>query len=292
MKTTVYLLLALLWLTGCAMPTTSTTSTVEPEADASLAVVTETTAPSSESVPVDSVDDAQTAESSPEQADATDTPTTETQPAEQAPAEMPTEVTASEPEATVVAPIEVTYFTPSQAEGPYYPVEKLADRDNDLVMLAGAAGIPAGDIIEFTGSLYDATGRPVAGAIIEIWQTDSNGIYLHPGDPSTARRDMNFQFYGESPTGVDGSYNFRTILPGQYEPRPRHIHVKVKLNGEELLTTQFYFASDDSRLADSLFAGAGTQAEAMIMSVTEGVDDAGSPILVGQRDIILGISFD
>lgn len=286
MKTSVYLLLALLWLAGCATPTTST---VEPEVDAPLAVMTATTAPPSESV---SVDDAQTSDSNPEQADATDTPTPDTQTADQPPAETPTEVPASEAETTVVMPIEVTYFTPSQAEGPYYPVDKPTDQDNDLVMLAGATGLPAGDILEFSGSVYDATGRPVAGAIVEIWQTDSNGVYLHPGDPSTASRDLNFQFYGESSTGVDGSYSFRTILPGQYEPRPRHIHVKVKLNGEELLTTQFYFASDDSRLADSLFAGAGTEAEAMIMNVTEGVDDTGSPILVGQRDIILGISIN
>ena len=290
MKKSVYLLVALLWLTGCVAPTTSTS---EREADASLAVVAATALPS-ETAPSESaaVDDGQTTESSAEQADTTDTQTTDTQIAEEAPAETPTDVPASEPDTMAATPIEVTYVTPSQAEGPYYTVDKPADRDNDLVTLAGATSLPIGDILAFTGNLYDATGQPVAGAIVEIWQTDSNGIYLHPGDPSTAERDMNFQFYGESPTAVDGSYSFRTILPGQYEPRPRHIHVKVKLDGRELLTTQFYFASDDSRLADSLFAGAGAEAEAMIMSVTEGVDAAGNPILTGVRDIILGMPID
>lgn len=189
-----------------------------------------------------------------------------------------------------IEPIEVTYFTPAQAEGPYYPVEKPVERDSDLVQLAGATAQPLGEILEFAGKLYDAAGLPVAGAVVEIWQTDSNGIYLHPGDPQTAQRDLNFQFYGESTTATDGSYGFRTVLPGQYEPRPRHIHVKVKLDGQELLTTQFYFASDDSRLADSLFASAGPDAEAMIMNVSAGVDDEGNPILTGQRDVILSVA--
>lgn len=296
MKKSITLLVALLWLTGCVAPTTSTS---EREADASLAVVAATTEPPSEAAPSElapsepaAVDDAQTTESSADQTDTTDTQRVDAQTAEQAADETPTNVPASEPEAMVATPIEVTYVTPSQAEGPYYTVDKPADRDNDLVTLAGATGLPAGDILEFMGTLYDASGQPVAGATVEIWQTDSNGIYMHPGDPTTAARDMNFQFYGESPTAADGSYSFRTILPGQYEPRPRHIHVKVKLEGRELLTTQFYFGSDDSRLADSLFADAGAEAEAMIMNVTENIDAAGNPILVGERDIILSMSID
>ena len=186
-----------------------------------------------------------------------------------------------------VIPIKVTYFTPAQTEGPYYPVEKPADRDNDLVDLAGASGTAAGDILEFDGTLYDGSGMPVAGAIIEIWQTDNNGIYLHPNDRGRARRDVNFQSYGEAVTADDGSYHFRTIVPGRYEPRPRHIHVKVRLNGQEQLTTQFYFDNDPTLASDSIFAGASEEQEAMIMQVDEGVDAAGSPALLGKRDIIL-----
>ena len=146
---------------------------------------------------------------------------------------------AATPESTAAAlvPIEVTYFTPSQGEGPYYTVEKPADRDNDLVALAGATGTPVRKILDFGGRLYDGAGMPVAGAAIEIWQTDSSGVYLHPNDPGTSRRDANFQFYGEAVTEEDGSYSFRTLYPGYYEPRPRHIHVKVKVDGQEMLTT-------------------------------------------------------
>lgn len=184
-------------------------------------------------------------------------------------------------------PIEVTYFTPSQTEGPYYPVNKPADRDNDLVELEGAAGLPQGDILEFGGTLYDGAGMPVAGAIIEIWQTDNNGIYLHPHDPQTSRRDRNFQAYGEAMTAEDGRYRFRTIVPGPYEPRPRHIHVKVKRNTQELLTTQFYFDNDAALASNSIFARAQGDQLALLMAVTPGTDSSGNPILRGERDIIL-----
>ena len=184
-------------------------------------------------------------------------------------------------------PIAVTYFTPSQSEGPFYPVSKPADRDNDLVALEGADGKPAGEVLEFGGRLYEGSGMPVHGAVIEIWQTDDNGVYLHPGDRGSSRRDVNFQSYGEAVTGEDGSYSFRTIMPGHYEPRPRHIHVKVRLGEQELLTTQFYFSNDPELAADRIFAGASDGEKALIMEVEEGVDAEGNPVLIGKRDIVL-----
>jgi protocatechuate 3,4-dioxygenase beta subunit len=209
-------------------------------------------------------------------------------PSDESPTAAPTATPALP--ATATSPpesIEVTYFTPAQQEGPYYTVNKPEDRDNDLTVLAGAAGSPRGQVIEFGGKVYDATGQPVPGAIIEIWQTDSNGVYLHPNDPSTGQRDPNFQFYGEAVTAADGSYSFRTILPGQYEPRPRHIHVKVFLEGQELLTTQFYFADDPDVASDPLFtAGDGAH---LLIDLSEGQDAEGKPILVGQRDIVLAL---
>lgn len=187
----------------------------------------------------------------------------------------------------VAFPIEVDYYTPAQTEGPFYPVRKPEDRDSDLFVLDGAAGKPGGDILEFGGRLYDASGMPVQGAVIEIWQTDVNGVYMHPGDSGSSKRDENFQSYGESVTGEDGFYHFRTIMPGGYEPRPRHIHVKIRLAGTELLTTQFYFSNDLEAAGDSIFAGAGAEVSALIMEVEEGVDFEGNPALIGRRDIIL-----
>lgn len=196
-----------------------------------------------------------------------------------------------EPTESSAQPIEVTYFTPAQTEGPYYTVEKPADRDNDLTVVAGASGTPAGEVIEFGGKVYDATGIPVSGAVIEIWQTDTNGVYLHPNDPGTVQRDRNFQFYGEAVTEADGSYDFRTILPGHYEPRPRHIHVKVRLDGQELLTTQFYFEGDPELANESMFNQTDSGGEHLIINLVEGQDVNGNPISVGQRDIVLSLDF-
>lgn len=184
-------------------------------------------------------------------------------------------------------PITVEYFTPSQTEGPFYPVQKPEDVDNDLFVLEGAAGRPSGEILAFGGRLYDSTGMPVPGAVIEIWQTDDNGVYLHPGDPDSSQRDVNFQSYGEAITGEYGGFSFRTIMPGGYDRRPRHIHVKVRLGGRELLTTQFYFSIDAEASQDRIFAGAGEEVSALIMAVEEGFDDDGNPALIGRRDIIL-----
>ena len=183
--------------------------------------------------------------------------------------------------------IEVTYFTPVQTEGPYYPVNKPKDRDNDLVDLEGSDGSPAGEILEFGGRLFDASGMPVAGAVVEIWQTDNNGVYLHPNDPGTSRRDPHFQFYGESVTADDGSYRFRTIVPGHYRPRPRHIHVKVRMDGRELLTTQFYFADDPHLASDSVLGRATADQSALSMHLYEGTGTDLGPARIGNRDIVL-----
>lgn len=187
-------------------------------------------------------------------------------------------------EATAVPqaqPIAVTAFTPAQQEGPYYTVNKPADRDNDLVAVAGASGLPAGQILELDGTVYGAEGFPLGGITIEIWQTDDNGVYLHPNDPGTNGRDPNFQFYGETVTDSDGRYTFRTIIPGHYEPRPRHIHVKVKDGNQELLTTQFYFANEvNFQGADAL----------MVIDPQPGQDANGNPVLTGQRDIFLNVT--
>jgi protocatechuate 3,4-dioxygenase, beta subunit len=176
-------------------------------------------------------------------------------------------------------PVAVDYVTQPQQEGPYYPLEKPAERDNDLTVVAGAPGPALGDVLEFGGLLLDVNGMPVAGAVIEIWQTDAKGIYLHPGDANTAERDMNFQFYGEAVTDAGGHYEFRTILPGEYEPRPRHIHFKVKLNGQELLTSQLYPEGGP--------AGPSGQDASLILALAAGQDVAGNPVYTAQRDIVL-----
>lgn len=133
--------------------------------------------------------------------------------------------------------------TPAQAEGPYYPPIKPADTDNDLFELTGASGVPAGTELTIEGLLVDIAAIPIAGATIELWQTDAEGLYLHPdfdGEPL----DQNFQYFGTAVTDEDGLWRFRTVEPLNYESRPKHLHIKV-LDGEiALLTTQIYFSGD------------------------------------------------
>jgi protocatechuate 3,4-dioxygenase beta subunit len=139
--------------------------------------------------------------------------------------------------------------TPAQTEGPYYPVARPADTDADLTRVGN--GPPArGEVLTLSGVVRDCTGNPVAGARFEIWQTDHQGIYLHPGDQRTDQRDHNFQFYGELRTDAQGAYRFRTILPGPYTGRPRHIHAKITPPGGATLTTQFYLKGDTDLAGD------------------------------------------
>jgi protocatechuate 3,4-dioxygenase beta subunit len=97
----------------------------------------------------------------------------------------------------------------------------------------------------------DTSGKPVAGAQVEIWQCDEAGHYHHPGDGG--RADPAFQGFGRVTVGADGRYRFRTIRPVPYSGRTPHIHVKVKLGGRELLTTQLYVAGDPNNERDFLW---------------------------------------
>ncbi len=168
--------------------------------------------------------------------------------------------------------------TPSQQEGPYYPVQRFDDRDNDLTVIDGVDGSAAGNVLILNGTLLTTDGAPVVGGVVEIWQTDANGIYLHPGDPGVAERDAFFQGSGAATAATDGSWSFRTIDPGYYEPRPRHIHVKVHVDGQEVLTTQIYF-SDDAQ-ADDIDGR-------LVAEIVGGIDEQGASVLVADHRIVL-----
>lgn len=181
---------------------------------------------------------------------------------------------------TVAAPVEALPLavTPAQGEGPYYPIDNLDDQDNDLTVVAGLDGTPSGNVLLLSGRLLRADGTPVAGGVIDIWQTDANGIYLHPGDPKTDDRDPFFQFSGEAVTDAEGAWDFRTIDPGYYEPRPRHVHFKVWVEGQVVLTGQIYFADDPQAAGlDELF----------VAGIESGSDDSGAAVLVAEYRIVL-----
>lgn len=140
--------------------------------------------------------------------------------------------------------------TPSQTEGPFYPVAIPKDSDYDLLRNGGLS-YAQGQSAWVVGSVTDLDGRPVRGALVEIWQCDHTGHYHHPGDGN--RADAAFQGFGRVQVGADGLYRFRTIQPVAYGGRTPHIHVKVKLGSRELLTTQLYVAGDPHNERDFLW---------------------------------------
>ena len=140
--------------------------------------------------------------------------------------------------------------TPSQTEGPFYPVAIPKDSDFDLLR-NGDQNYPKGQSAWVEGNVSDMAGKPMAGAQVEIWQCDNDGHYHHPGDGGKA--DQRFQGFGRVTVGSDGSYRFRTLRPVAYAGRTPHIHVKVKLGQRELLTTQLYVAGDAGNTRDFLW---------------------------------------
>lgn len=140
--------------------------------------------------------------------------------------------------------------TPSQTEGPFYPVALPADSDGDL-LAQGARRYAKGQAAQLEGTLTDVDGRALAGGVVEIWQCDAQGHYHHPGDGG--RADPDFQGFGRVTVGSDGSYRFRTMRPAPYSGRTPHIHLKVRLGSRELLTTQVYVQGDPGNARDFLW---------------------------------------
>ncbi len=165
-------------------------------------------------------------------------------------------------------------LTPSQTEGPFYPDTMPRDTDFDLLR-NGALQTTRGQATWLTGRVTDTRGKPVAGAVVEIWQCDNEGHYHHSGDSSGGggRADPAFQGFGRVQVAADGSYRFRTLRPAQYTGRTPHIHMKVKLANRDLLTTQLYVANDPGNPRDGLWQRLSADAKAALtMPFVQGTD--------------------
>jgi protocatechuate 3,4-dioxygenase beta subunit len=148
--------------------------------------------------------------------------------------------------------------TPPQTEGPFYPDRLPLDTDNDLIIVNNSLTPAVGEITHLTGRILGPTGSPVKNALIEIWQCDANAVYIHTSDSGRkeSQRDKNFQGFGRFLTASDGAYYFRTIKPVAYPGRPApHIHFKVKKNGRELLTSQFFVYGHPGNDRDGVVRG-------------------------------------
>jgi protocatechuate 3,4-dioxygenase beta subunit len=126
--------------------------------------------------------------------------------------------------------------TPAQTEGPYFTPDSPLRRS---IIPAGAAGTR----LTITGRVLRTTGRPVARALVDVWQCDARGAYDNSG----------YRFRGHQFTDAQGRYALTTVVPGLYPGRTRHIHVKVQRPGGSILTTQLYFPGVARNRTDGIY---------------------------------------
>ncbi|HWP19916.1 MAG TPA: protocatechuate 3,4-dioxygenase subunit beta [Burkholderiaceae bacterium] len=161
-----------------------------------------------------------------------------------------------------------------QLRAPVYGHEAIGPLDHDLTRNAAKNGEPLGERIIVTGRVLDERGRPVRGALVEIWQANAAGRYVHKVDQHDAPLDPNFLGAGRCLTDDEGRYRFLTIKPGAYpwgnHPnawRPNHIH--FSLFGEYFgsrLVTQMYFPGDPLLALDPIFQGTPERARDRLVS--------------------------
>jgi protocatechuate 3,4-dioxygenase, beta subunit len=156
-------------------------------------------------------------------------------------------------------PLLLLPHTLSELTGPVYGHESVGELDHDLTRQH--SGEPLGERIIVSGRVTDSAGKPVRSALIEIWQANAAGRYLHEVDQHPAPLDPNFTGAGRCLTDDEGRYRFVTVKPGAYpwrnHPnawRPAHIH--LSLFGRAFtnrLVTQMYFPGDPLFEFDPIF---------------------------------------
>jgi protocatechuate 3,4-dioxygenase, beta subunit len=180
--------------------------------------------------------------------------------------------------------------TPALTIGPYYPDRLPLDLDNDLLLINDAITPAVGDIMWVSGRVLDSSGSPVRGAVVEIWQADNNGAYIHSASP-IANRDSNFQGYGKFETASDGRYLFRTVKPGIYPGRTRHIHYQIKTPGRGELITQLAFDGEALNTGDMVLTGISNAAQRQ--SVIRPIESIATSAIGEKRvtfDIVMGFT--
>ncbi|MBV6306500.1 protocatechuate 3,4-dioxygenase subunit beta [Candidimonas humi] len=175
---------------------------------------------------------------------------------------------------------------------PVYGHEIIGELDNDLTRNARRNGEPLGERIIVTGRVLDDNGRPVPDTLVEIWQANSTGRYVHKVDQHDAPLDPNFLGAGRTLTDAQGRYRFLTVKPGAYpwgnHPnawRPNHIHFSLfgQYFGSRLVT-QMYFPGDPLLQYDPIYQGVPEGARERLVSRFS--------MDITEADYALGYEFD
>jgi protocatechuate 3,4-dioxygenase beta subunit len=162
----------------------------------------------------------------------------------------------------------------AERAAPVYGHEDLRALDHDLTRNARRDGEPLGERIIVTGRVLDEGGRAVPNTLVEVWQANAAGRYVHRGDQHDAPLDPNFLGAGRCLTDGEGRYRFLSIKPGAYPWgnhtnawRPNHIH--FSLFGQcfaSRLVTQMYFPGDPLLALDPIFQGTPEQARERLVA--------------------------
>ena len=181
--------------------------------------------------------------------------------------------------------------TPQQTEGPFYPNHLPLDTDNDLLLINDETTPALGEVAYVSGKILGPSGAPIRNAVVEIWQCDNNGNYIHSEGASNDRRDKAFQGFGRFVTGSTGEYLFRTIKPVAYPGRTPHIHFAVKLKGHKRWTTQLYVKGNASNQRDGIYMSVRDpkQRESITADFAP-LPDAKAGELAANFDIVMGFT--
>ncbi len=179
--------------------------------------------------------------------------------------------------------------TPRQTEGPFYPDKLPLDTDNDLIIVNDGLTPAVGAITWLSGRVLDIRGQPIRNTLVEIWQADNNGAYLHSQTGNKDKRDGNFQGFGRFLTGSTGEYLFRTIRPVAYPGRTPHIHFAIKMKGRDKFTTQCYIAGHPQNDKDMVLKGiSDAKARASVIVPFDPLPNSTTGELTARFDIIMG----
>lgn len=162
----------------------------------------------------------------------------------------------------------------AELTGPAFGSFKVNPLDHDLTKNGIKNGEPIGERIVVHGQVTDEFNRPIPNALIEVWQANSAGRYVHKKDQHNAPLDPNFLGAGRCMTDADGNYKFYTIKPGAYPWgnhhnawRPQHIHFSlIGANITSRLITQMYFPSDPLLQYDPIFKGVPEKGRKLLVS--------------------------
>lgn len=171
-------------------------------------------------------------------------------------------------------PLVVIKQSLSELTGPIFGDMNVGPLDHDLTKNARRNGEPLGERIVVHGKVMDENGRPIPHTLIEIWQANAAGRYVHKVDQHDAPLDPNFLGSGRVLTDAEGNYKFYTIKPGAYPWgnhynawRPNHIHFSLfGANITNRLVTQMYFPGDPLLQYDPIFLGVPPKGRDLLIS--------------------------